>query len=164
MTPASGGVLGVAEVAALCEATTAPSRKIDIAIGLAVGGFYVAEPRYPGAQPMYGYVDGDGNHVEPGNGSPDRLIPYYTGSLDAAYRLAPNGWFLRVEPRFYSDDQQVRWRSYAIKPDWTRWSPHDDWFEVIGEDEAILAATPALAICAAALRSAAEAARAGEGK
>lgn len=77
--------------------------------------------------------------------------PNYHSSQDAAFWLAPEGWYLRVEPRFYSDDNDVRWRAYAIKPDWSKWSPHDDWFEVIGEDDKILAATPALALAAAAL-------------
>lgn len=74
----------------------------------------------------------------------------YTASLDAAMTLAPEGWYLRVEPRFYSEEGQVRWRAHAIRPDWSRWTPYDDWFDTI---ENIDADQPALALCAAALKA-----------
>jgi hypothetical protein len=71
-----------------CEAAMGPDRELDVAIGL-TGKFYIAEPRYPGAEPMIGYIDEDGSRVEPGNGSQDRLVPRYTASLDAAMTLVP---------------------------------------------------------------------------
>lgn len=78
-----------AELGALFErvmAATGPDREIDCAIALALDGFFLAEPRYPGAPIMYGYVDADGSRVEPGQ-SPTQLVRTYTDSVDAALAL-----------------------------------------------------------------------------
>jgi hypothetical protein len=79
---------GLTSLAVRVEAASGLDRELDALIGCAVAGFYLADPRYPGATQMYGYVDAEGGRVEPGNGAPDRLIPAYTASLDAAMTLA----------------------------------------------------------------------------
>lgn len=80
------------ELASRVEAGEGPDRELDAAIGVAVAGYFLGEPRYPGAERRYGYVDKEGCRVEPGNGAADRLIPPYTASLDAAMTLVPEGW------------------------------------------------------------------------
>jgi hypothetical protein len=145
-----GQGVSVAEVlealAARCEAGTGPDRGLDAAIGVTVGGFFLGEPRYPGAERRYGYVDSEGSRVEPGNGAADSLIPQYTGSLDAAVKLVPEGWTWSI-PGF-------------VKPWWD--------CRVVRIADGMVSLplpqhceTPPLAICAAALRSAAAAARSG---
>ena len=76
--------------------------------------------------------------------------PNLTGSLDAAHAVAPEGWFLRVEPRFHSDEGQVTFISHALKPDWSSWHPNHDaaWIAMCGP---IRCAKPAPAILAAAI-------------
>lgn len=77
------------ELASRVEAREGPDRELDALIGVAVAGYFLGEPRYPGAERRYGYVDKEGCRVEPGNGAADRLIPLYTASLDAAMTLVP---------------------------------------------------------------------------
>ncbi len=76
-------------LAGACEKLEGPDREVDAAIAVATGKFFLAEPRYAGADRMYGYIDTDGSRVEPGNGDQHRLIPRYTASLDAAMTLLP---------------------------------------------------------------------------
>lgn len=75
------------DLIARLEAAEAGSRELDADIGVLIGGYYVAEPRYEGAPVAYGYVDADGRRIEPGHGG-DQLIPPFTTSLDAALALA----------------------------------------------------------------------------
>jgi len=128
-------------LAARAEAATGADRELDVAIGL-LGRFYVAEPRWPGAEPMIGYVDDDGARVEPGNGAQDSLVPRYTASLDAALSLVPEGWGFGVRT---TDDRQHTARASC-------------WTEGNRGEYCYAAATPALALCCAALRARARAA------
>lgn len=124
------------------------SRELDAEIGLAHDGFYLAEPRYPGAERMYGYIDADGSRVEPGNGAQDRLIPAYTTSVDAALTLLPDGleWELTAcdparDPRFGRFQSRIMLLTYAEDPD------------ELGPQAIANAATPALALAAACIRA-----------
>lgn len=77
-------------------------------------------------------------------------VPRYTSSIDAAMSLVPAGWYGRVEPRFY-EGEVVRWRAYAIKPDWSKVGTpleRDDFPHTAAE-----AATPTGALCIAALEA-----------
>jgi hypothetical protein len=136
------------ELAVRCECAEGPDRALDVAIGLA-GKFYVAEPRYLGAEPMIGYVDDDGSRVEPGNGAQDGLVPPYTASLDAAMTLVPtDGSMNFVEFSWSWEPQEPEvWPAASV-----RWyPPHKsgpDWHAFV-----VSARTPALTLCAAALRA-----------
>lgn len=78
-------------------------------------------------------------------------VPSYTSSIDAALTLFPDGWFGRVEPRFHSDDGCVSWLAYGLKPDWSKWHPHDDeaWITLVDAR----AQKSAIALCIAALKA-----------
>lgn len=122
------------------EASSEGSRELDVAIGLAVGGFFIAEPRWPGAEPMIGYVDSDGSRVEPGNGAQDSLVPRYTASIDAAATLVPDGWYWRA-------GHGVLWPGWAhLNRKHPDHCDRDDEHSAHGE-------TPALALCAASLKA-----------
>ena len=69
----------------------------------------------------------------------------------AAMSLVPEGCQGAFDPRFMDDDGVVRFKGFCFKPDWSRWTPHGDWIATLAESE--LAATPALALCAAALKA-----------
>lgn len=119
------------------EKLEGPCRETDAEIALAIGRFYLAEPRYEGAGRMYGYVDQDGSRVEPGNGSGASLIPRYTASIDAAMTLVPEGMEASVHWR--KGDSYVG-RAMVAVPFST---------EAVGR----ICATPAIALTACALRA-----------
>jgi hypothetical protein len=125
-----------------CETATGPDRELDVAIGL-TGKFYVAEPRYPSAEPMIGYVDEDGVRVEPGNGEQDRLVPCYTASIEAALTLIPSPAEYPGSKTFLIDcATQTSVYSQPVAYVWNDKGKH------MGKGH-----TPALALCAAALRA-----------
>ena len=68
-----------------CEAALWPDRDLDCAIGVAIGRFVAEPPRYEGGDVQYR----EGN-TWPGQGG-DMLVPRYTGSIDAAVSLVPEG-------------------------------------------------------------------------
>jgi len=84
------------------------------------------------------------------DGKPIWRAPDFTGSLDAAHSLAPEGWFLLTDTIFHSDDGQVTFDGFALKADWSRWHPsdRDAWVTRLGP---IRCAQPAPAIVAAAI-------------
>lgn len=77
----------------------------------------------------------------------------YTSSLDAAIALVERvlpGWKVGMDPRFYIDDQSVKWDAIICIPHWNRWTPSDsDWIERI-EARHVLAP---VAVCLATLRA-----------
>lgn len=85
------------------------------------------------------------------------IPPDYTSSIEAALTLVPEGWYGRVEPRFYSEYDKfekriVLWNAYCIYPRWEDATPvNDDYFDVHGNSESH--AHPAIALCIAALRA-----------
>ena len=128
-----------------CEAATGPDRELDCAIGCAVAGFFVCKPRWEGAPVSYGQVDADGSRSEPGTGG-DWMVPRYTASLDAAMTLAPKGWFMQL-----SDWQAPILRAHG--PWQAIFTLDRDDFRRGFDARCDHAATPALALCAAALRA-----------
>jgi hypothetical protein len=119
-------------------ALTGPCRETDAEIAVVALGWIVRLPRYEGDDVAYGYPDGDGA-VFPGNGGGDRLVREFTASLDAAMKLAPEGWrIVSLGDRTLSF-QVILSRGTA---EFSRGEP------VFG-----YAATPALALTAAALRA-----------
>lgn len=128
------------ELAELCEKATGPDRELDAAIAVSVLGFYVAEPRYEGAPPAYGYVDMDGSRIEPGHGG-KQLIRDFTASIDAAMTLIR-------EPFFFARLDYTN--------EWLCWIGErgEGWTRIATTSRG--AVTPALALCAAALRARAQ--------
>lgn len=143
---------GLVELAAKVEHASGPDRELDAAIGCAVAGYYLAKPRYPGAKRMYGYVDGEGSRVEPGNGSADSLIPRYTASLDAAMKLIPDS----------ADAAGERFRLEAYNSPGIL-APHVRASAWVAGAPRCYAANEALALCAASLTARARAMEAGRG-
>jgi len=77
----------------------------------------------------------------------------YTASLDAAVTLVPEDHYATFDIHFMDDEAVAKYRGYTFAPDWFLWQPHGrEWLNRQG-DENPLCATPALAICAAILRS-----------
>lgn len=139
------------ELAALadrCEAATGPDRELDFYIWAALNGVTEitnpaeGHPMTPGRGGRVEGRDASGElrlygFVDPGktsrNWSPyggDDRYPAYTASLDAAMSLVPEGWEWRVA----STGEAECWCGD-------------------GSDINLRAATPALALCAAALRA-----------
>jgi hypothetical protein len=79
---------------------------------------------------------------------PQVRIPAYTASLDAAITLVPEGW--RIGDLSQHDHPTLR-----AKGDWTAWLYPDGKLEPVTGDKprCRFAATPALALTAAALRA-----------
>ena len=117
------------KLAERCEATTGPSDELQFAIGDAVGATIERAP-----------FDGAGRGV--------RDCPPYTHSLDAAMTLVPEGWrvvnFAESEPDVPPEELRQRPWTAMLK------LPADDFRAKWAK---AYAATPALALCAAALRA-----------
>lgn len=84
----------------------------------------------------------------------------FTVSIDAAITLVPEGQQGALDPHFMDEEGVVRFKAYCFRPLWSRWTPHSDWVEKVSESA--LSATPALALCAAALRAIAAGTRSAE--
>lgn len=120
----------LSELAARCEAAEAPDRELDAVIREAVGGATV--PLYRLVKPMIGHPEWEG-----GASSNGHWLPFYTASLDAALTLVPEGWHWSIY-----DTNGVDKACAQVEPPEYDYEPHT------GE-----AATPALALCAAALKA-----------
>lgn len=115
------------------EGLTGPDRKINADILRALGW----------TTSGWDAIDPAGNRA--------MQVPDFLSSIDAAMSLVPDAHWATFDPHFLSDPGVVKYRGYTFRADWVRWTPHDDWIE---RDEGNpLCATPALAICAAALRA-----------
>lgn len=125
------------------EGASGPDREMDAEIARAIG-------RIP---PHAGYAAMDDVAWDRGLGY---SVPAYTSSIDAAMTLVPEGWWLAglyfCHPDFRSQ-QDKEWCAELAGP--VTWAVVD---REVGEEPQFdnvcaSAATPALAICAAALRS-----------
>jgi len=126
------------ELAERCEKATGPDRELDCEIAVAALGFFVAEPRYKG-DVRYCYKDSEGVTHQPGNAG-DMLARAFTASLDAALTLVPEGWHIS----FMSQDRYTQRSMLALARNGDnsgKIAPCED------------AATPALALTAAALKA-----------
>jgi hypothetical protein len=144
------------ELAERCEAAEGADRELDIAIALGLpsatygdkaGRFYNAGPYYDGADDRIGFEAEDGSTVVPG-GAPDMLVRPYTASLDAAMTLVPEGHKWVVQ----QNDSDKPGRQHFAELRRGHMTSYDKAFPV-------WATTPALALCAAALRARASANR-----
>lgn len=129
------------------EKATGPDRELDVAIGFAVGRIRERDGNY-----LYATGNDSDMVVEP-NEYDDHLVSqplsYYTASIDAALTLVPEGSWAGLDPIFFDEPGRVLFDAIICRPDWSQWTPAGEW---IGRKEA-RAATPALALCIAALRA-----------
>jgi hypothetical protein len=138
-----------AELIEALRQATGPDRELDARIWLAVT---------PGATRKATTV----NHhtgpyvIDETRDATGRLIivPELTGSIDAALTLVPTGLYGFAQPWFYNEYSRlekrcVLYRATVLRPVWDKATPvDDDWFE---RWESGNAATPAIALCIAAL-------------
>lgn len=129
------GMNALLELAARVEAATGPDFAIDAAIAVAVVG-YTLEKRGRDQKAWYYHPTERRRSASQYSGF-DRL-PRYTDSLDAAMTLVPEGWFFHVS-RFSESEMRGNAHVYGNRG--------------LGDDYESDAATPALALTAAALRS-----------
>lgn len=123
------------ELIAKIEAGEVPLRELDCEIAVCAAGFFTIPPKWEGGPVGYGYTDSDGHEVHPGHGG-DQLVCRYTASIDAALTLVPSPPLVTMEIGPKITEVAIQYRS-AGKP-------------MLAEGRA---ATPALALCAAALRA-----------
>jgi hypothetical protein len=148
------------ELAEQCEAATGPDRDLDLAIGLAALGWEWVE-NYFDSNPILDC--GSANHVgwKSGNPPPD-CIPSPTGSIDAAKTLVPERAFFTLYERGRYEQNPRRAHGMECPPEAQIYV-----LRVMDGDHHIgssyRAATPALALCAAALRSRSQTTEPGEG-
>ena len=118
------------ELAERCEKAMGPDRKIDAAICRLIDLPRCEEPDC--LPDVFERIIG---RVESGDWDQDPDVAFYTASLDAAMTLVPEGWYWQVGQGNHA------WAAVYENPipPATRVDP--------------IAATPALALCAAALRA-----------
>ncbi|PKQ00191.1 MAG: hypothetical protein CVT74_05040 [Alphaproteobacteria bacterium HGW-Alphaproteobacteria-13] len=138
---------GLSDLIDTIETACEPSRDIDVAIALAQPEtFFNAGPRWDGDRDCIGQINTDGSRSMPGN-SWDMLVPAYTFSLDAAVELVPEGrGWIAGWGQTRADEPMGGARITRN----ARFVGHDANYDMIAEAEA---ATPALALCAAALKA-----------
>lgn len=78
-------------------------------------------------------------------------VPAYTGSLDAAMQLIPEGW--HVYEANFGDPTRGKWYAQAYVCILPYQTNDAGWATADGARDGARAATPALALCAAALRA-----------
>ena len=142
------------DLAERCEEAMGPDRELDCAILVAIDWRY--DDWEEGERTAREMAERHGlswlvsRSVE-GYNSTWRHLPRLTASLDAAMTLVPEGWRMAAlcerEPWFC--------RLETVDFDSVTWGKGSDWITniVAGQDTTAKAATPALALCAAALRA-----------
>lgn len=120
------------------EAASGPDRELDCLIAVAAAGYYMLPPKWEGGPIGYGYRDKEGTEIHPGHGG-DQLVKRYTASIDAAMTLVDAEWFWRVGHDGEGADPGL-FRADVGEP------------VSFGFVRAV-ATTPALALCAAALKA-----------
>lgn len=69
---------------------------------------------------------------ESGNGLLGHFVRALEGSLDAAVSFVEAvlpGWDFSLVPYFIDEGKPVVYQVECMKPNWPKFSPHDDWFE-----------------------------------
>lgn len=117
------------QLAERCEKASGPDRELDIEIAIA-SGLYVKEKRGSDRKEWFYPTDGKGWRHSPYSLGFERL-PSFTASLDAAMTLVPEGYDWAV----------FRTNGGLTVHAWC------------GSREDVFSSTPALALCAAALRA-----------
>lgn len=87
------------ELAERCERAEGPDRELDCLIGVAIGRFFTQPNKGWPDRPDYCEHRRDDTTCFPGNGF-DQLVPRYTASLDAAMTLVPEGYRFSVDNAF----------------------------------------------------------------
>lgn len=131
------------ELSSRCEAAEGPSRELDAEIASFIGGTVI--PTYRLAN---GSLSGHSEFVGVVSGTSSRWLPFYTFDLGAAMTLVREDWE-SVEIRRTDDG---KWHVGLAHNDMHLMAEDPEEFYV----EAVSCATPALAICAAALRALAQ--------
>jgi hypothetical protein len=136
------------ELAERCEKATGPDRELDAMLAVAVD-FVAENSNPPSARSLHSDYGGSNSYADIGAHWP--RLPRYTASLDAAMTLVPDGCLATVRQLWDGPERH----GYAIVSTYS-----DDAEECDGkfhlDDYTGLAATPALALCAAALKARAE--------
>lgn len=118
-----------------------PSREVDAEIARFIGLHIIASPRFVLADPF-----GKSSEMRE---VPETTAPLYTASIDAAMTLVPKG--LRLLLSEWDDEKHLRpkgaWQAVLSKPGC------DASFDAMRGFRCDHAATPALALCAAALKA-----------
>lgn len=122
------------------EAATEGSRELDCVIAVASGEFFIKGEIC--GEPAYCYIDSDEVLHMPGNGGGAAMVPNYSESVDAALTLVPEGWSHGYRLTTANDDLG------SLVEAWVR-TKGRMWHGVTHS-------TPALALCAAALRARSE--------
>lgn len=124
------------ELADRCEAAEGPDRELDCLIAVHALGWLTQPNKGWPEKTDYGYLNDEGGETWPGHGG-DQLVRHFTASLDAAMTLVPMGLMVAA----------VRFSNGS-----GRANIHDGQ-DAGGQGIDVCAATPALALCAAALRA-----------
>ena len=130
------------DLIARIESADGPSRELDAEIARSIGwGCVVRDPEAQGKYVCWRKHYRSGEWI---------MLPRYTASIDAALTLVPEGW------RPYSADMSIKGRTrFLIEGPKTEWSTDDEGEKCAGNDWYAqgVAATPALALAAAALKA-----------
>lgn len=147
-----------------CEAMTGPDRRLDAAIGAAVRALPIdgsGWPQLSGWQGEFAATKFEGRIAaldSKGEMSVHWEAREYTASIDDAMLLIPDGWEWLIRSPC-KDGPNDRGRHFARLSsadfDSVTWGKGETWLteKLAGEEALCWAATPALALCAAALRA-----------
>lgn len=142
----------IASLADRIEKLTGPDREVDAEIHYDLLGWCRhSNKKWTGAESDTGFdcldcgADSWGNKSKRGQGLYDKL-PAYTASIDSAMTLVPEGW---------KNNGAIRWPGYigGAYQNKAMVELHHDISSGGGPKAKAFAATPALALCAAALRA-----------
>jgi hypothetical protein len=102
------------------EALTGVCRETDAEIAVKALGWVTRPPRYEGDYVAYGYMHAEGFLMFPGNGGGDSMVRRYTASIDAAMSLVPDGATFQVTRRVPGEgccaDIDMEWHANAATP------------------------------------------------
>jgi hypothetical protein len=148
------------KLAERCEAAVGPDRELDADICIAALGW----SEIPSEEGDWRSLKGPSGRINvTRNGSNGGFagdkLPKFTASLDAAMTLVPEGWRWimrqarpdKANPNEYGYFARLETEDFES----VTWGKGSDWLTdtVAGQDVFVWAGTPALALCAAALRS-----------
>lgn len=125
--------MDIAELIAELEKAPRPSRELDVGIAVAVRAIHESAGPYCGASISGGEVILEYRGITHRGIYDLGQIPHYTSSVDSALTLVPEGWWVHR-----AEERTGHWE----------WTLTDSEEHALGD-----AATPALALCIAALRA-----------
>jgi hypothetical protein len=145
---------GLLELAERCEQATGPDRVLDADICELID---LPLCELPDCLPdvLQQIID----RTRSGSWDQDPDCPFYTASLDAAMTLVPEGWrwiMREAAPDKHNKGERGFFARLETRDfESVTWGKGSDWItdRIAGKDAFCWAATPALALCAAALRA-----------